>query len=176
MSRYSVNLGLPAQPLVEDPKLFSELIKVYNAIRNLALAHDAVTGIISPPTEDWSQLGTTRFTAGGMHKIYIEANVDLAYGNTVGIVNVAGVGKADKAQDGVLYAVGFCSATGGTLAGATTEVTIIGRYPPLPAASLVPGNKYYQSGTAGTIGVFGTGTQVIGFAVSDTDLIWLPQL
>ena len=131
MKELSVNLGLPAQPLTEDNKLFSELMRVYNAIRNLAYAHDAVTGIISPPTADWDQLGTSRFTAGGMHKIYITAYETLAYANTVGIFNDAGVGKAAKAEDGVLRAVGFCSALNGTTVGNTTEVTILGMYPAL---------------------------------------------
>lgn len=176
MGNSSINLGLPERPLTDDNKLFLELLPIYNALKNILHAHDAVTGIISPPESDWPQLKTNRFTTGGMHKIYVTAFENLSLGNTVGIYNDAGVGKAKKAQDGVLEAIGFCSAPNGTTAGAVTEITVVGRYPLFPASTLTPGAKYYQSATPGVIGVSGTGTQVIGFAVSDTELIWMPQL
>lgn len=40
----TVNLGLPAVPESTDPKLFQELVRVYNAIRILAQGLDEYTG------------------------------------------------------------------------------------------------------------------------------------
>jgi hypothetical protein len=176
MSNYSVRTGLPATPLTPDPALFGELTRVYNAIKNIAIHYDAVTGAIQPAADSWPELGATRYTVGGMCKIYLPAYEDLDYGNTVGVYDDAGVGKAKKAKDAVLYAVGFCTSVSGVIAGEYTEVTVYGAYPKLPSGTLTPGAKYYQSAT--TAGVIDTAvtTQCVGFAISDTTLIWMPQL
>jgi len=173
--KYSINLGLPDKPLVKDKDLFTEVLYIYNAIRNLLAGFDIVTGALQPDKSDWVQLkGTGRVSVGGMFKIYLEANVPLTYGQTVGIVNVAGVGKAALAQSGVLLARGWCSDTQNTAAGDTTEITLLGSYPSFAAGTLTPGANYYQSVVARVIGA--AGAQAIGYAVSDTQLIWHPDL
>lgn len=151
----SVNLGLPAQPLTDDPKLFVELIKVYNAIKIIAAALDSHTG----------------------EPLYAEAGESISYGQTVGISTADG--KVYKADDGVLMCIGWCKTAGGVVAGDSVSIQHFGLYPELPAASLTPGTRYYQSSTAGSIGLVGTAPtwgQVIGFAISDTQLYFLPNL
>jgi len=169
----SVNLGLPASPITTNNELFAELLKVYNAIRNLAAALDNYTGIISEPSSVWSQLGATRLLAGSNAKIYLVCSVAITYGQTVGIT---GAGQAALADDGVLRCIGFCSAPNGGGIGDTIEVQLFGLYPPFPPASLTPGARYSQSTTAGAIGGFGSGVQTVGFAISDTLLYFNPEL
>lgn len=171
----SVNLGLPSTPLTDNSELFYELMRIYNAIRLVMQSVDNNTGAISPPTEYWDEVGFTRCTVGNMSKIYIIAYENLSYGNTVGIYNHGGVGKAKKAQNGVLGCVGFCSAPGGAVAGEYTEIQLYGLFPPFSAGTLTPGAGYYQSGTAGVVGASGTGTQFVGYALSDTQLFFNPQ-
>lgn len=170
----SVNLGLPATPLTENQDLFYELLRVYNAIRVVMQSVDNNTGAISPPSEYWDEVGFTRCTIGNMSKIYIIAYEDLDYGSTVGIYNDGGVGKAKKAQDAVLGCVGFCSSTDGASAGEYTEIQLYGLFAPFSAGTLTPGAAYYQSATAGVVGV--SGSQCIGYALSDTQLFFNPQL
>lgn len=172
----SANLGLPAAPLTQDTELFYELLRVYNAIRVVMQSVDNNTGAVPPPAEYWNEVGFARCTVGNMSKIYIQAYENIAYGNTVGIYNAGGgIGKAAKAQDGVRACVGFCSAPAGAAAGDFTEIQLYGLFAPFPAGTLVPGAGYYQSATAGLIGGSGTGTQCVGYALSDTQLFFTPQ-
>lgn len=170
---YSTNLGLPTAPITENRELWIELLKVYNAIRNVAAQLDNLTGAISEPSDVWSQIGTGRLTFGLNSKLYLEAAVAITYGQTIGI---DAAGLADLADDAVLGCIGFCSAVNGAGAGDTVEIQLFGLYPLLAAASLTPGARYYQSTTAGAIGVGGTGTQCIGFAINDQQLFFNPQL
>lgn len=168
----SFNLGLPDVPLTDNMELWKELLRAYNAIRQVAYQLDNITGALTPPAEDWTELGVGNATYS-KPKFYMPAYEDLSYGNTIEIYNAgAGVGKAKKGTSGKV--IGFCSATGGTLLGEITEVTIFGKYPSFAPGTLTPGTFYSQSGTAG---VLGAGfAQTLGFALSDTQLYFLPQL
>lgn len=166
---------MPTAPLTNNTELFYELSRIYNAIRLVMQAVDNNTGAISPPEEYWEEIGYSRCTVGHMSKIYIKAYEDLSYGSTVGIYNDAGEGKAKKAQDGVIACVGFCTEVDGATAGNLTEIQLYGLFVPFPAGTLTPGAGYYQSATAGIIGPSGTGTQAIGYALSDTQLFFSPQ-
>lgn len=169
----SFNLGLPDMPEPsKDPALFRELMLLYNAIKSTAYHLDAYTGAIPPNTDDWSQVGSGGIKANGIFKVYIPAFETLAVGNTVGFYNDAGTSKAKKSIDGGLRCRGFISVGG--YAGDIVEVTLIGKYPKFPAATLTPGNTYYQSGTAGLIGA--SGSQAVGFAINDQDLFFHPAL
>lgn len=170
----SVNLGLPETPMTENKELFLELIKVYNAIKNLAYALDGYTGAIAPPTSDWSYYSNNIIRLNGQTKVYVPFYETMTIGNTVSFMNDAGTAKVRKAQDGSYVCHGFASTD--TNAGDWGEVTLMGRYPNLSAGTLTTGAKYFQSGTAGLIGASGTGSQCIGFAMSDTALFFNPQL
>lgn len=164
----SFNLGLPATPITTDNELFMELNRVYAAIRAVAYRLDSTTGGLSPEGSLWTEVGSGNLTAANP-KFYMEAAVDLTYGNTI---QISSAGLAEKGTDGKV--VGFCSVPGGVLTGEVTEVTVIGMYPAFPPTTLTPGVFYVQSGSAGQVG--NVGTQKLGFAVSDTQLYFMPQL
>lgn len=169
----SANLGLPAAPLTDNSELYYELLRVYNAIRVVMQSVDNNTGAISPPQEYWNEIGYTRFTSGNASKIYIQANEDLSYGNTIAIHNAGGgVGKAKKAVS--TGCIGFCSSIDPITAGDYVEVQCYGIMSGFAPSTLTPGGVYYQSATAGLIGA--SGTQVVGVALSDTVLLFNPQL
>lgn len=165
----SINLGLPQNPLTQNGELFTELKRVYNAINATARAVDSYTGVLGQPRDVWSELGVGQCSIGLNSKIYLEAAADLDYGNTIAIDST---GKAIKASG--TNCIGFCTSSGGVLTGEYTEIQLLGIYPAFPAGTLTPGNKYYQSATAGSIGT--SGSQVVGFAISDTVLFFNPQL
>ena len=166
----SFQLPLPQAPLTSQPELFQELLRVYNAIRLVAYKLDSYTGAIPPATEDFAQVETAGIRINGMCKVYLPAYEDLSVGHTVTFYDDAGTNKVRKAIDPTYRARGFCSIAG--LAGELVEITLIGKYPSYPASTLTPGTTYYQSNVAGTIGA--AGFQAVGFALTDTDLFFLP--
>lgn len=169
---FSFDLGLPEAPLVENVELYFELLKIYNSLRNVAYNLDAITGSLTPPQTDWAELGVTNAT-WSKPVFYMPAYHTLAYGDTIEIFDAgSGVGKAKKGTSGKV--VGFCSDLDGALVDEITEVTIFGKYPPYPGGTLTPGAIYSQSGTAGVMGI--GFAQHLGFAMSDTQLYFLPTL
>lgn len=146
----SFNLGLPATPYTKDSAVLPDLLALHNAVKNLALIVDALR-----------------------LRHVLTAYEDIAAGQTVGIYNDSGVGKAKLAEVGVLTAIGLC--TYGAAAGSSVEIQCLGLYPELAAGTLTPGALYYQSATPGTISTTPT-AQIIGMALSDTQLLWMPQL
>jgi hypothetical protein len=149
----SVRTGLPASPLTENPDLFAEMLRVYNAIKIVIQALDDHTG----------------------EPLALECGEDIGYGKTVGIKSD---GKAWLADDGVVACTGFCTTAGGGLTGEFISIKLLGMFPAFPAATLTPGLRYYQSSTAGSIGVAAsapTWGQVIGIALSDTQLYFSPN-
>lgn len=167
----SVNLGLPENPLTQNAELFVEIKRVYNALRSVTRALDLYTGVVGEQSAFAAEAGVGRCMIGLNSKIYLEAGEDIDFSNTIGIKSD---GKAWKAVDGSVRARGFCTTLGTTLAGGFIEVQLQGIYPAFPAATLTPGNIYYQSGTAGLIGA--SGSQAVGFAISDTRLYFNPIL
>lgn len=146
----SFNLGLPATPLSNDPRVAAELVPVYNAIKNLALLVDSLR----------------------LRRV-LTAYEDITAGYSVGIYDDSGIATAKLAEDGVLDAIGF--ATTSAAAGSSVEIQCFGLYPELAAGTLTIGAKYYQSATPGVITAT-PATQCIGIALSDTQLLWMPQL
>lgn len=171
----SVNLGLPLTPDTRNPEIANALSPVHNALRALAMALDSYTGVLSESPAYYSELGIDKLFHGLNSKFYLVAGEDLTYGELLGIDPGGSVYKAD---DGILQCIGFCSAADGALTGDYVEIQTTGLYPAFPAATLTPGNVYYCSSTAGTIGAKAaapTWEQVIGFAISDTRLFFNPQ-
>lgn len=149
----SIRTGLPAQPLADNPELFQELLRVYNAIKILVQALDLHTG----------------------DALSLTAGEDISYGQTVGIKSD---GTMWKAQDGVYPAIGWCTVPGGALTGESVSYQMFGLYPEFAAGTLTPGLRYYQSNTAGAVGIAATAPtwgQVVGIAISDTQLYFMPN-
>jgi len=149
----SIRTGLPAQPLTENAELFNELLRLYNAVKILVQSLDLHTG----------------------EAIALTAGEAIAYGKTVGIKSD---GTVWMAKDGTYPAIGWCTTPGGVVAGESVTFQTFGLFPEFAAGTLTPGTRYYQSSTAGTIGVVGSAPswgQVVGIALSDTQLYFMPN-
>lgn len=168
----SFQLPIPLAPLTENPELFQEVLRIYNAIRLVAYKLDSYTGAIPPPTDDFSAVGAAGIKVNGMMKVYIIAFEDMVVGDTASFYDDAGTPKVRKGIDPTYRAHGFCSIAG--LAGAVVEVTLVGLYPSYPAGTLTPGTTYFQSNVSGTIGA--AGFQAVGFAINDTQLFFNPVI
>lgn len=168
----SMNLGLPATPMTENKELFGELIRVYNALRILGYSLDSYTGALSPPAEDWPFLGAAGAGRGDRVIRYAVLYENVTAGNTVSFMADAGTFKVRKAVSGTYNCHGFVLKDG--TAGAWAEVCLFGNFLEFAPGTLTIGATYHQSATAGLIAA--GGTQVIGFAVSDTQLFFNPQL
>lgn len=172
----SVNLGLPSSPTISDPEMATEFQRVYNAIRAVARALDAYTGVIGEDSTLWSQAGISRYAFGLNSKIYVQAGETIPYGSIVGIRSDK---KLYRAEDAVTRCCGFMNTVGGVASGDYAEFQVCGLFPVFPAATLTAGNIYYNSITPGSVGVAGSGpawNQAVGYALSDTQLLLLPQL
>lgn len=170
----SINTGLPALPGsgVKDQDTYSELLKLYNAVRNIVLGYDELFGLTNPDPSMLSQIDFSRCNIGGFSKIYKQAEVAINYGQTVGLLDKgSGIANAVLGTSGTT--IGMCTNTGGVTAGETCEILLIGISPAFAAGLLVPGNVYYQSATAGSIAT--GGMQALGRAISDTRLFFNPS-
>jgi len=170
---YSTNLGLPRAPTTNNAELFSELLRLYNACNSLAANLDIQTGALGEPSDVWSQVGVARCTIGKNSVIYLQTAEAIAYGQTVGI-NAAG--KAVLADDAVAICIGFSTSIVTVAINGYVQVQQLGIYPAFAPGTLTPGNRYVQSTSAGAIGATGTGTQIVGYAITDRILYFNPQL
>lgn len=165
---FSTNLGLPAQPLTQNAELWTELLRIYNGMRALAFNLDTYTGAQGEPADVFSELGITRCLIGLNSRIYIEAGEAIAPGETVGL---NGAGLAFRADDGVYFAIGFCTNDASVAIGEFVEIQQLGIF---PVGGLTPGSKYYQSTTPGLI-TAGVTSQCVGYAINSTTLYFSPQ-
>lgn len=169
----SISLGLPAAPVTQDPELATELTRVYNAIRSVARAVDMYMGALGEQEEFWDQSGTGRMFSGLNSKFYAEAgDPSISPGNTIGL---GSNGKAYRAYDAGYRCCGYAI----SVVGGWVEIQVYGLSYKYPPGTLTPGAVYYNSTTAGIIGVAGsapTWNQAIGYALNDTQLFFMPQL
>ena len=183
VQKLSMNLGLAQIPETQDQKLFGELYKVYNAIKNLAATVDTYTGALQQDQELWSILSPTdTIHSQNTNRLYVEYSEDVGLGEFVTLWNDAGTLKAKKAG-GVVWAGdcrGYCSVGGGVTAGNFGEVILFGLHPLVAGAT--PGTLYYISNTtAGTItptkpATSGNTIQPIGYALAYNILFFNPSL
>lgn len=178
-SKFSVNLGLPAQPDTTDNSLFYQLSLVYNAINALASALDIYTGSIQPDQSTWSQLGVTGVREQNITRVYCIFDVTATPGNVLNLYNNSGVvhARLSNATTSAAPARGY--STGNVVAGAYGEVILQGLHPLF--SGLTPGSLYYTSTTAGTVQAsapssVGNIVQPVGFALNATTLWFSPSL
>ena len=161
IKNFSTNLGLAATPETTDPKNYAEFVRIYNAVKALAINLDLYTG--NPP-----------------NILEVTASVAIAYGDLVDLYNVAGVLTARKADatDHTKPCKGFCSAPGGIANGVTGEISIRGY---ITVSGVTPGTIYYLNTTAGQMvggkpGGAGNLVQPIGFGIDSTAVYFAPEL
>lgn len=170
MQEFSINLGIPAQPLAQNDEVNAELRIVYNTLRNIMRALDTYTGAISQPKDIWTELHS-QIRLNGVSKYYVPAFEGMNPGHTVAFYLDAGVVKARKA-DGTYRCRGFCSNPSAVLAGEIVEVTLLGAYSYFASGTLTPNATYYQSAAAGQMAA--SGTYAVGFAITDKILFFNP--
>jgi hypothetical protein len=156
---FKTRLGLAETPETSDPELYKEMVKVYNALKALAVSIDMYTG--SPI-----------FT--------VEATVDISYGQLIDLYDGGGVLKARLADASGHSAPckAFCSEPSGITSGATGNVTLRGF---ISIGGVTPGTVYWLSTTAGSMTSSkptggGNFQQVIGFGLDTTTIYFNPEL
>jgi hypothetical protein len=149
---YSTNLGLSAIPEIPQdkyPEIYSDSLRIRNALRNLQYALDQYTGALSQDSTLWSQLDivdTVRI--GGMTKVYAIATDTLVAGNIVNLYNSSGLrAQLANATNNTKPARAICT-IGGAI-GAYVECILLGASSAI--AGLTIGVDYYLSTTSGLI-------------------------
>jgi hypothetical protein len=173
------DMGLPVTPLTENVELFTELLRIYSALRNVAITLDSYTGAAVPDSTLWDSVGSSGILVANHTRLFYPAMENISYGQTVSIVNDSGTAKVRLAKDGNYPCRGFCADPAGVTTGNYTYISFSGVLPEFAPSTLTPGALYYQSATAGAIGAIGSAPawkQVVGFALSDTQLFLIPQL
>ena len=162
--QWTTNLGLPESPQTKDPLLYIELLRIYNAVRNLAYKIDAIAGLT--PYDDSEKIAlvpANTLLLGNQSYIYVKMAVAISAGQTVdfqadgtailGTTNtVKGVALEDKEADE------YC------------KILLIGY---LPLGGTTPGTVYYASESVSG-GFATTGTQVLGYGLPGGGIMFSP--
>ena len=164
-NQLSVNLGLDSIPSTRDPDNLYDITRLYNAVKALAGALDTYTGVLRAEIVDYSSASTKLITSHCTNRLYKQAAVDIAAGNTVSI-NSSGqfvLGVAGTV-------IGWAPLP--ITAGAYGEVRLFGLCQSI--GSLTPGTAYYASATAGLV-TSTAGAQKIGIAIEATKMMFNPS-
>jgi hypothetical protein len=175
--RLSFNLGLEAvPPATEDPQYYGELIKIYNAIQNIAYYFERYAGPLALTESERALYGIEAVCPLRQHsRYYPEATEDLVAFDAVAIDNTGKVSKANANSSATL-----CSGIvlSNTASGFRAEVCLIGAITGF--GGLVPGSIYYLSTTDGTLSNSPPGagnySQKVGRALTATTLFFNPSL
>jgi len=171
----SINLGLDNIPDPPDNTFFGIFVRVYNAIRNLAIALDSYTGTLDPESADLPQLGFSGLRAQNTLRLPVIFGVAITAGQIVHLYNDAGTLKAELASalTTAKPAHGWCSIPAGV--GEYGEIRLGGLCELI--GGLTPGATYYLGDAAGTIAVTaGTTTQRVGTALGASAIYVTPTL
>ena len=162
----SLNLGLDVVPLSKDPDNLGDIYRLYNAVKLLAAALDAYTGIIGASAEDYATAGSSFILTQNSARLYIQFAATVTAGQ---LVKITAAGKADLGVAGNV--IGWAPAA--VAINDYGEVRLLGLDTAI--AGLTPGVTYYASaGTPGAITAAVT-AQSIGFAISASQLFFNPR-
>ena len=179
---FSTNLGLGVLPefsQAQDPAIFSDSVRVRNALRVLQGTLDERTGYTSPA--DMSTAGATYITQQNYARIYVKTSQDFLPGEMARFANIAGAIVAESAySNGVGHAAkAFAKTT--IAAGVFGEFILEGMCYSL--TGLTPGYTYYLADVTGgfprsgrVANAPGTVLQAVGFAVTTTSLYFRPTM
>lgn len=175
---FSTNLGLDAVPILQEGEALSDLYRLYNAVKILAIALDSAAGIIGKPKTDWSFAGNSALRLQNLTRVYYLFSETVPAGNLVSFWNNAGTTNVRKAGGAALIgglAHGFV--LGDVLAGEYGEVFLGGVNSAI--AGLTPGVTYdLSTTTAGliTASASSPNKQTVGFALTANSLWFSPTL
>lgn len=162
----SLNLGLDVVPTSVDPNNLTDIYRLYNAVKLVAAALDAYTGIIGANAEDYSTAGSTFVLSQNSNRCYLQFAAAVTAGQ---LIKITAAGQADLGLAGNV--VGWAPVA--VAAGNYGEVRFFGLDTAI--SGLTPGVTYYASaGVPGGITAAVT-AQSIGFAISATKLFFNPK-
>jgi hypothetical protein len=176
----SLNLGLPLVPDTTDPVLFSELARIYNAIRGLQMGYSSLIGDNATPIEGEPPGPAETIMSQNLNKFYAYAGVPLDPGMLGFVYKDAGkltVEKATANSSGPKQAVCIFTGTTPITTGAIGTFIALQGLCTVGYVGLVTGTQYYLSATTpgGIESVKPVSphiTQQIGFAFSETELMF----
>ena len=178
--RSSINLGLPPSPETTNAEILPEMIRIYNAINILSEATDTYTGSVVPESNLWSSIPYAEsYRSQNSDVLFIKAFEDIPYGAVCNLSNNSGelVASLSDATDGTKP----CKAinTGGDItAGDTGRFNLAGALVSV-FSGLTIGATYYLATTPGLVTavaptISGNVVQTLGYALSPTQLMFLP--
>lgn len=180
--QWSVDLALGRTPEVDDPKMFQELLKVYNALTNLAQALDFNVGASLPSQEEMAVLlANNSVLVGRQSRVFAKALEPIPAG---AVVNLQWSGSFHQvslanATNGVeRRARGFNPAAAVTT-GQFMEVQLLGLC--TAYGGLTVDTTYYTSTTAGIITATPPNSgshliQPVGFAIHPNMIFFNPSI
>lgn len=181
MSASSINLGVGTFPEFEQskyPELYLDSMRIRQALTNLQIALDRYTGAVPLDTKlQGTASSLNSLQIGNVTRLYVKAQAALGYAQMVSFVNVSGVLQARKAYaaSSAHACRGVCTSRIPVAIGEYAEVALIGAVAGL--SGLTPGVLYYLSDSAGLISLTpGTISQVVGYAISTSELYINPQI
>lgn len=178
----SWDLGIPSVPEYskDDPLLFFELQRIYNALNNLAGTLDLYSG--RAPSIELAKTASNIFAATRsqyLDVVMAKAMVDIPAGaatytryNATDKIFEAYLASASSASTAC---TSFCVTDGGVTAGSYCSVQYSGGLVPF-IAGMTEGVTYYLSNTPGTISnAPGTYTQKLGYAIGPVYFYFIPN-
>lgn len=181
----SFNLGLSDLPEVNQkkyPDLYGEFLRLHNAIKLVQGGLDIYTGALQEDPQYWASTGPKASSrVQNISRVYALATENIGLSQVVHFQSSGATLTAHRADatDATKLCRAFCSTSGGVLSGAAGEFILLGVNPYF--TGLTPGKPYYLHTTPGEINAIapagvGNVVQPVGFALSPTDLWFIPSL
>ena len=177
--QYSINLGLAALPETKPNESYMDILRLYGAVKALAVALDAYTGVLPQDEALWPLLTPAdTIHSQNQHRLYVLFTENVTPGQVVTLVDASGVLTAKLAGGSAHAGAARGFSTGTVVSGNYGEVILFGlcRY----ISGMTPGTLYYISAvTAGSITAVSPGTpyhQAVGYALSAKSLFFNPSL
>lgn len=178
---FSTNLGLSPLPDIDQvkyPEIFSQFLRLQNAISILQGALDSYTG--RAVNQAANVPGSNTFLGvQNITRTYAKATETIAYGALCAFTNNGGVLGVQNANatNNTRIARALCNVSAGMVTGDVGEFILLGY---VPITGLTPGTDYYLSTTNGLITgtkpiAAGNVSQYIGFALGTTGLYFNPS-
>ena len=176
--RFSTNLGLSVFPEIDQAKygsIFSDGLRVRQALQLLQGALDRYTGALGPDSSTWSAIDPTSYELEArISRVYVLATEAIAQGAMVNLYNNSGALGARNANASAAGKPVRAFANAAVAANAFGEFILAGVNPYI--TGLTPGTTYYLSNTNGVISATtGTITQKIGFSLATNKIYFNPD-
>lgn len=176
----AVNFRLPLQvPTEIDPKIKEAISPLYAALQQVFQAFVNNCGTDQQDQASWASLASqepaSTLLSGNLRRLYVVASENIAFGAMINLFSNAGVLNARNANstNATKTADGFCTTSGGIVAGAVGEVQLSTGVCSINGLTI--GQNYWLSATNGLVQAGPDTTaghieQLIGKAITTTQL------